>query len=132
MPRTRLSLTSPNIKLRIKTELKSKSHQPEAKTREFCVDDPVLVRDLRPGQHTKWQKGTVTAALGGPRYLVNLGEEHTREVHVDHLQPGVSKEQTLAEPTTEDSEQLIDNPPVPPPRRSKRETVQQKRLLEVM
>ena len=132
MPRTRLSLTSPNINLRIKTELQSKSHQPEAKTREFCVDDPVLVRDLRPGQHTKWQKGTVTAALGGPRYLVNLGEEHTREVHVDHLQPGVSKEHTLAEPTKEDSEQLIDNPPVPPPRRSKRETVQQKRLLEEM
>ena len=132
MPRTRLSLTSSNINLRIKTKLQSKSHQPEAKTREFCVDDPVLVRDLRPGQPTKWQKGTVTAALGAPRYFVNLGEEHTREVHVDHLQPGVSKEQTLAEPTTEDSEQLIDNPPVPPPRRSKRETIQQKRLLEEM
>ena len=87
MPRTRLSLTSPNINLLIKTKLQPKSHQPLAKTREFCVDDPVLFRDLQPGQHTKWQKGTVTAALGSPRYLVNLGEEHTREVHVNHLQP---------------------------------------------
>ena len=87
----------------------------------------MLIRDLRPGQHTKWQKGTVTATLGGPRYLVNVGGEHTREVHVDHLQPGVNKEHVA-----KDSEQLLDNSPVPPPRRSKREKVQQKRLLDEM
>ena len=81
-PRTRLSLTSPNINLRIKTQLQSKSHQQkEAKTREFCVDDPVLVRDLLSGQPTKWQTGTVTEVLGGPRYLVNLGE-NTPEKHM--------------------------------------------------
>ena len=89
-----------------------------------------MVRDLRPGPHAKWQKGTVTAALGGPRYLVNVGE-HTREVHLDHLQPGVSVEQTLAEPAmniADSSEQLTDNPSVP--RRSMREKVQRKRLVE--
>ena len=118
MPCTRLSLTSPNVNLRIKTELQSKSHQPEAKTRVFHVDDPVLIRELRPGQHTKWQKGTITAPLGCPRCLVNVGGEHIREVHVDHLQPGVKKEQVSAEPFIENSKQSIDNPPVPPPRRS--------------
>ena len=133
MPRTKLSLTSPNVTLRVKTDLQSKSRQPAAKTREFGVSDPVLVRDLRPGPHAKWQKGTVTAALGGPRYLVNVGGEHTREAHVDHLLPGVSAEQTLAEPTTDatdNSEQLTDNSPIPPPRRSRRGKVQPKRLVE--
>jgi len=132
-PRTRLSLTSPNINLRIKTQLQSKSHQQkEAKTREFCVDDPVLVRDLLSGQPTKWQTGTVTEVLGGPRYLVNLGGEHTREAHADHLQPGVRKDRPSVEPTSEVSEQLPDSSPIPPPRRSQREKVQQKRLLEAM
>ena len=56
-----------------------------------------MVRDLCPGPHAEWYKGTVTAALGGPRYLVNVGE-HTRKAHVDHLQPGVNVEQRLAEP----------------------------------
>jgi len=83
MPCTRLSLTSPNVTLQVKTELQSKSCQPETKSREFGVNDPFLVRDLRPGPHAKWQKGTVTAALGGPRYVVNVGE-HTREAHLDH------------------------------------------------
>ena len=39
-PCTRLSLT---VNLRVKTQLQSKSCQPEVKTREFCIDDPVLV-----------------------------------------------------------------------------------------
>jgi len=75
----------------VKTELQSKSCKPETKSRKFGVNDPVLVRDLCPGPHAKWQKGTVTAAVGGPRYLVNVGE-HTREAHLDHQQPGVNVE----------------------------------------
>ena len=68
LPHTRLALTSPNINTRVKLQLQSNTKQPQAETRKFSVDDPVLVRDLRPGQHPKWLKGKVTAVLGGPRY----------------------------------------------------------------
>ena len=85
VPHTRLSLTSPNINTRVKLQLQSNIKSPQAEPRKFSVDDPVLVRDLRPGQHPKWQKGIVTAILGGPRYEVNVDGKHTREAHVDHL-----------------------------------------------
>ena len=53
------------------------------------MEDSVLVRDLWSGQHLKWQNGTVTAVLGGPRYQVNIDGQHSRQVHIDHLQPDV-------------------------------------------
>jgi len=63
--------------------------QPTGTEREFHVGDLVLVRHLRPGQHSKWQNGIVTAALGGPRYQVEIDRQHSRQVHIDHLQPGI-------------------------------------------
>ena len=87
-PRTRLSPTSPNVFQRVKEQLQSKPNQKEPRKREFHVGDSVLIRDLRPGGHDKWQNGTVTAVLGGPRYQVGI-DGHSRQVHVDHLQPGI-------------------------------------------
>ena len=86
--RTRLSLTSPNVFQRVKEQLQSKPNQKEPRKREFHVGDSVLIRDLRPGRHDKWQNGTVTAVLGGPRYQVGI-DGHSRQAHVDHLQPGI-------------------------------------------
>jgi len=43
LPCTRLALTSPNITTRVKVQLQSNTKQPQAETRKFSVDDPVLV-----------------------------------------------------------------------------------------
>ena len=125
-------MTSPNINTRVKLQLQSNIKQPQAETRKFSVDDPILVRDLRPGQHPKWQKGTVTAVLGGPRYQVNVDGQHTREAHVDHLQPGVHTE-VQAEPVSnpvESPEGELAMSRAISPRRSSRQVIPTKRLLE--
>ena len=64
----------------------------------------MLVRDLRPGVHDKWQNGTITAVLGGPRYQVDINGQHSRQVHIDHLQPGIRQD------TVTLTDQLMDIP----------------------
>ena len=132
LPRTRLALTSPNINTRVKLQLQSNIKQPQAETRKFSVDDPVLVRDLRPGQHPKWLKGKVTAVLGGPRYQVNVDGQHSREAHVDHLQPGVCREvqAELESNPVEGPEGELALSHATLPRRSSRHIITTKRLLE--
>ena len=56
---------------------------------------------------------------------MNLGGEHTWEAHTDHLQPGVRKDWSSAEPTSEVSEKLPDSSLYHHPVRK-----EQKRLLE--
>ena len=102
--RTRLSLISPDVSQRVKEQLQPKPRQQESKSRGFCVGDSVLVRDLRPGARNKWQNGTITAVLGGPRYQVDINGQHSRQVHVDHLQPGIRKD------TVTLTDQLMDTP----------------------
>ena len=145
-PRTRLSLTSPNVFQRVKGQLQPKPRQQE-KRREFGVGDSVLVRDLRPGQHDKWQNGTITAVLGGPRYQVNINGQHSRQVHIDHLQPGICRDTvTLTDRSTDVPEtDEHDSSPAPsdtvvdststttttePLRRSSRLTIPTRRLIE--
>ena len=89
---TRLSLIPSNVFQRVKEQLQPKPRQQESKSREFCVGDSVLVRDLHPSTHDKWKNGTITALLGGSRYQVNINGQHSRQVHIDHLQPGIHKD----------------------------------------
>ena len=97
--------------------MQPKPRQQELKRHEFCVGDSVLVRGLWLGVHNKWQNGTITAVpgmqcvvyaksskvlaattcclpliLGGPRYQVYINGQHSRQVHIDHLQPGIHKD----------------------------------------
>jgi len=64
--------------------LQSNIKQPQVETRKF---NTVLVGDLKPGQHSKWQQGTVTAVLERPRYDFKADGQCTQEVHVDYLHP---------------------------------------------
>ena len=50
---------------------------------------------MDPEQHLKWQKGTETAALGGPRYQVSIDGQHSRQVNIDHLKPGILQNQNI-------------------------------------
>ena len=72
--------------------MQPKPRQQEPKRHEFCVGDSVHVRGLWLGVHNKWQNGTITAVLGGPRYQVYINGQHSRQVHIDHLQPGIHKD----------------------------------------
>ena len=131
-PRSRLSLTSPNVFQRVKEQLQSKPSQ----KREFHVRDSVLIRDLRPGRHDKWQNGTVTPVLGGPRY-----QDIDRQVHVSHLQPGIHNKTATPTDQFDDLTSEIDEPeilpdtvtdptPAEPVRRSSRLITPTRRLIE--
>ena len=70
--------------------------------RDICVGDSVLVRDLQPSLHDKWQNGTITAVIGGPRCQQYINGQHSRQIHIDHLQPGIHKDTiTLTEQSTD-------------------------------
>jgi len=50
--------------------------------------------------------------LGGPRYQVHVDGQHTREVHVDHLQPGVRTEvqaESVSNPVEDPIGELANN-----------------------
>ena len=139
-PRTRLSLTSPNAFQIVKEQLQSKPSQKEPRKREFHVGDSVLIRDLRPGRHDKWQNGMVTAVLGGPRYQVDI-DGYSRQVHVDHLQSGIHSKTATPTDQFDDLTSEIDKPvmlpdtvtdptPAEPVRRSSRLIIPTRRLIK--
>ena len=40
--------------------------------------------------------------LGGPRYQVDINRQHSRQVHIDHLQPGIHRDTvTLTDRSTD-------------------------------
>ena len=80
------------MSFRLKEQLQSKPKQQESKRREFSIRDSVLVRDLQPGLHDKRQNGMITAVLGGPRYQVDINGQHSRQVHIGHIQLGIHKD----------------------------------------
>ena len=41
---------------------------------------------------TKWQKKMITAVPKGPRYQVDIKVWHSKQVNIDHLQPGIHKD----------------------------------------
>ena len=48
--------------------------------------------------------GIITAVHGGPRYQVDINGQHSRQVHIDHLQPGNCKD------TVTPTDQVMDLP----------------------
>ena len=38
------------------------------------------------------QNGIITVVFGGSRYQVDVSGQHFRQVHIDHLQPGIHKD----------------------------------------
>ena len=83
--RTRLDLLRPNTNTRVqdKQAQQKVNHDRHAKAREFAVNDPVFVKNFRPGPD--WIPAIVVAKLGPLSYLVETTDKQLWRRHVDHV-----------------------------------------------
>ena len=85
-PRTHLSMTSPSVYRRVKSQSQPTPDQTNVKVRRFHLGNQVLIRDLRRTSTSKWLQGTITAICGKLIYQVDCAG-YKRRVHIDHLLP---------------------------------------------
>ena len=91
--RTRFDLLRPDREARInqKQSKQKELHDRRAKTREFFVGQPVMIKNLRPGPD--WVSGIIVECLGPVSYLVETSQRLLWKRHVDHLKPIDNDEQ---------------------------------------
>ncbi len=97
--RTHLNLLTPNVQEKVEQEQtrQKERHDKHARQRTLFSGQPVMVKNLRPGD--TWIPGVVLKQLGPVSYLVDVSDGRTWRRHIDHL-----KIRNLPEPMTELSE----------------------------
>lgn len=90
LPTTKFSLLKPSFA----ASQRALQNDTAIPKREFKPDDSVLVLNTRNGSAHKWSKGIIMQRLGPVSYAVRLGE-HTRHVHIDHLQHYVNLDKSV-------------------------------------
>lgn len=83
--RTRLDLLRPNLSRVVEEKQeKQKFYARGSNTRNFCINQTVLVRDYSRSKE-RWVEGCVIKQLGATMYLVRLGSGIVYKRHVDQL-----------------------------------------------
>ena len=81
-PRTRLAMTKPNMKNRLKLKLTADTEPSEV--RQFSRGETAMLKDLRPGATKKWIEVTIVDRHGPLLYTVDI-DGRQRKAHLDHL-----------------------------------------------
>lgn len=81
-PRTRLAMTKPSMKNRLKLKMMAGTEHSEV--RQFAKGETALLKDLRPGAPKKWVAVTIVERHGPLVYTVDV-DGRQRKAHLDHL-----------------------------------------------
>lgn len=81
-PRTKLAMTKPSMKNRLK--FKARAGTEPSEVRQFAKGEAAMLKDLRPGASNKWVAVTIVERHGPLIYTVEV-DGRLRKAHLDHL-----------------------------------------------
>ena len=81
-PRTKLAMTKPSMKNRLK--FKARAGTDPSEVRQFAKGEAAMLKDLRPGASNKWAAVTIVERHGPLIYTVEVNGR-LRKAHLDHL-----------------------------------------------
>lgn len=111
--RSCLDLLKPDLQAKVinKQQLQKAQHDHTSRHHEFSLNDPVFVRNFRPGP--RWLPGTIQQKLGPITYLVKVSGYLWRR-HLDHIHSQYTKIDSSTQSATETWSDTIPTAPEAP------------------